>query len=228
MSETDGIIDERRDDVLRAAEEAVTGISQLFLRARDNATKIAELSFRLNEQVISFSEKLILLDGATIALSLSLIGSLVSHSAHVPRHPFLWLVCPAWALLLLSMYCSWVRMAAVHAVNLARFNMATAEIEKFELDRLAISVTRLAVEVKNAIVEPVANPEIEKQLQALADFSGKIAEATKAWEKKGRDAAQSGSGKGTLSEPFARIAQWSTVLAFVLLCVFAVKAVLSL
>lgn len=226
MSETDGIIDERRDDVLQTAREVLAGFAELFVRARDNTTKRAELSFRLNEQAISFSEKLALLDGATIALSLTLIGSLVSHSGHVPRHAFLLLVCPAWGLLLLSMYCSWVRMVSIHAVNVAALTATAAEIDKFELNVLTLLVTRLTLEAKNAIVEPVTNPAIEKVLQGFAEASAKVTGAIDAWEKKASNSAQSGSGKSTLSAPFEHVAKWSTALALVLLCLFAVKAVL--
>jgi hypothetical protein len=72
MAESDAHINECREETLLAAREALTGIAELLANTRNNATKIAELSFRLNEQVISFSEKFVLLDGGTIALSLSL------------------------------------------------------------------------------------------------------------------------------------------------------------
>jgi hypothetical protein len=228
MSETEGIIDEHREDVLAAARSVLAEFSDVFVRAANNATKIAELSLRLNEQAISLSEKWILLDGATIALSLALIGSLISRTGRVPRHPFEWLVCPSWFLLLVSMYFCWLRMIAIHHVNVAAVRTAAAEIEKVGLLGLATSLTHLLAEAKNAVVQPIVRDDINKAFQAVVDQTANATAAVAKWEDIAKTATQDGLTKAAASVPLAHAATFCTVVALVLLAAFAITAVLAL
>jgi hypothetical protein len=97
----------------------------------------------------------------------------------------------------------------------------------FELKQLGLSLNRITAEAQNA-VEPSAKALVEKAIRDVVDTSQKVSEAVDTWEKKSRDAAQAGATRGTLTQPFAHIAAWSTLLAFLLLCIFGVKAVLAL
>jgi hypothetical protein len=82
----------------------------------DNASSVLENCFKVNQAGASFYEKLILLDGGTIALSLSLLGAHAT-GGHLPKYSLYCFVCPAWVLLLVSIFFCWHRIAQFHNLN---------------------------------------------------------------------------------------------------------------
>lgn len=66
------------------------------------------------QQRSALFEKLVLVNGATIALSITFLASLSSHLANSPvKHPPLWMVGASWVLLLLSTYCCYRYIVAM-------------------------------------------------------------------------------------------------------------------
>ncbi|HTV64462.1 MAG TPA: hypothetical protein VMD98_02600 [Bryocella sp.] len=227
MPQADAIIGDRKQDVLLTAKSILQQVTETLARTRDRSINATELSLRLNEQAIALSEKWMLLDGATIGLSLAFIGSLVSRVGHVPRLPFEWLVCPAWFLLLISMYCCWIRMTSIHNLNLGIFRVMDADAERISLQQLAISVGCLTVEI-NSVFAHQDNKDIEKPLQQLANTAKQVTEAITEAERAAAAARQGVMDREGVSIPFERIAKLTTGVALILLCVFAVKVILSL
>jgi len=225
MSETD---DERRQAALSTLSALLTGLSETLARSANNRTKITEISLRLNEDALSLAEKWILLDGATIALSLAFIGSLISRSGRVPRHPFEWLVCPAWLLLLLSMSCCWATMSAIHRVNFRAVQAMAADVERYGLQILSLSISLVRNAAKNAVVEPVDNQQLDKLLRDLLQVSATVTdEITKSGEES-HAATEKGLATASSTGPFQRVAVITTAMALILLCAFAITAILSL
>lgn len=228
MPQPDEITDEQRRNSLLAANGLLTACSEAFIRATNNATKVAELTLQLNEQSMSLCEKWILLDGGTIALSLALIGSLLSRVGRVPRHPFEWLVCPAWFLLLLSMFCWWHRVATIHRVNVALFHSMAADIKQNNLQGLAVSMTRLKAELGSAIVQPTVNQNLAKAAQQVVEACANLSDNIAKYEEMSGAARQQATEVAVRAEPLGLVGVASTILALILLCGFAIIAILSL
>jgi len=76
-------------------------------------------------------EKLILLNGATIALSITFLGYLSSRLAivHITEKPHLWMVAIAWSLLIASIFCCYHVIVARHTAVHGRA-YSSAEIQK--------------------------------------------------------------------------------------------------
>lgn len=228
MSETDGIIEGERDNVLLTAQDAYKEISDFYVTERDNAPRLLEMQVRLNEQSISFCEKFILLDGGTIALSLAFIGSVISKAGHVPTKPFLWLVCPAWCLLLVSILSSWMSMSTIHGINLSSFSNRLAHIEQMSHLQLGLLLTRLSNAVKNAITEPVTNVELQAAQKQMADALAQVEKSKVSWEKQKAETARQAIEHNNRLKRYGIVSFCMTMAGVVLLCLFAVAIVLSL
>lgn len=220
----DNAVDEaRRREILGLAKDTfhlasgiLTSYTDLLSAGADRVIKIGELS-------ISFHEKIMLLDGGAIVLSLSLIGALLPHAPHLAAHKsFLWLVCPAWLLLLYSIYCCWQRMAATQVMNLHLVTAMSSECAGLHIQQLRIMTARLRGRLTpeeltrvDGSSEPSADPV--KQLEELCKHfdSQKLENMEKALKADER---------GIL---FARQVFWTTFAAFFLLCAFAVRAILT-
>lgn len=103
---------------LPALKELVA--SAKILRTTDFERQAAhvERSTRWFESVTSYYEKLAFTDGLIIATSLTLLGFLLQHSsAHLPRRSFELLVCPAWVLLIFSVYASSHQISRLHEID---------------------------------------------------------------------------------------------------------------
>jgi len=189
------------------------------------ASSILERSMRLNENGASFYEKWMLLDAGTIALSVTFLGGLLSHTpgGHLPTQPILCLVCPAWALLLTSIYCCWMSIASFHKFNKLLLEGFCAVLSDYELQYLGILMERASGALQG---------EIKLETEQI-DFS-KLLVGMGAWFKsKASDEAcrygaliQTATESDQKTTPYKRIAFWSMILAFILLCIFAVKALL--
>jgi hypothetical protein len=186
-----------------------------------------ERAFRLHENGASFYEKLILLDGGTIALSLTFLGVLIAHTpdGHLPKQPFLWLVCPAWVLLLISICCCWYRIVSFHNLNGTLLQQMCALSSGFYLQYLGIVADRVSVAMHGELrlgQETVDLSQFFSQISAA--FRKMASDENSKYDALVLKAIEYGQKP---SHP-ARIAMLSTTLAFVLLCTFAVKTLLSI
>jgi hypothetical protein len=115
----------------------------------ENALKILDKMFKAHENGAAFYEKLILFDVGTIALSLTLLGQIVAHTlgGHVPRHPFLWFLCPAWFLLLVSIQCCTQRIVGFHNVNLVLTQQMSILFADNHAQHLRVLLPRLSAAI---------------------------------------------------------------------------------
>jgi hypothetical protein len=189
----------------------------------ENAKSILENCFKVNQAGASFYEKLILLDGGTIALSLSLLGAHAPGS-HISKAALYWFVCPAWVLLLLSIYCCWHRITQFHNTNKTLVQQFVALSSAYYLHYLGTLTTRFS-----RLAQGEIRIETEKH-----DFSAFMSDLATGLRKTGDEEntrfaalvkeASENDGKSRA----ARLAILATQLAFILLCVFAVKIVSSM
>lgn len=229
MSNIDGVIDnERKKDIFLAAKITVDKLTESMARSAGNITKMTELSLQVNERAISLSEKWMLFDGATIILSLSLLGSLLSRIGHVPRHSFEWLVCPAWFLLLISMYCCWVRMTSIHNYNSSILRTMDADVGKIGLQILQLSVSYLAAEIKSVTDVPAISHNTVAAVQTILDHSSQLTSDIAKMEQHATTARQEAMKRWGASTPFEHTAKLTTAVALILLCTFCITTILSL
>jgi hypothetical protein len=223
----DGIKLDQSDRVLSRAEESLAVMNQVLTDTPANLASTAELALKVNDRATGFWEKLILLDGATIALSITFIGSLATRIPHMPRVSFLCLVCPAWCLLVTSVLCCWVQMGAIQYLAIADFEVTRAETQKIQLMRLRGMLQILSAEARQAVVEPITRADILEVMQRLTDAIAETGRQIESWETH----ASKERGKVTaakLPRPFAKVALYGTATAFILLCAFAVRIILML
>jgi hypothetical protein len=185
-----------------------------------------ERSLNLNEKGASFYEKLILLDGGTIALSLTFLGAFISRTPviHLPRQSFLWLVCPAWLLLLGSILCCWRCITAFHIVNRKLHEQFIVLAADFHLRLMGAQIDRSSHLLRGELKLGALTFDLSQFISALGSSLTKIVSDQYAkYDALVKEAAESSR---KMNRP-ARMATLPTALAFVLLCVFAVKVLLS-
>jgi hypothetical protein len=184
-----------------------------------------ERSLNLNEKGASVYEKLILLDGGTIALSLTFLGDFISHTSmiHLPRQSFLWLVCPAWLLLLFSMLCCWRCIKAFHIVNRKLHEQSSVLAADFHLRLMGNEMDRSSHLLRGELKVGAQTFDLSQFISALASSLTKI--ASEQYAKYDALVKEAAEGAREMNRP-ARMAILSTTLAFVLLCIFAVRVLL--
>jgi hypothetical protein len=94
--------------VLNIKPEQIKELREALEALRKNKIEFDRADVRTamdhNRQAATFYEKLCLVNGGTLALSLSLLGPALQYGAghHLPHRTFLEFVVPAWGLLLIS------------------------------------------------------------------------------------------------------------------------------
>ena len=178
---------------------------------------------RIHDQSIAFYEKLILLDGGTIALSLTFISSMKSN-LHLSKAAVFGLVAPSWALLLISVFCSWQFMLRMGIVNQSLVKQVNALAEGFHLQYLSILTGKIPNVVKGTF-------EFEGKAVDVAEHMTKASQQVSELATK-----QSNSIQGLVDAAgvqvkqirvYSVLAMLSTQLALILMCVFAVKSLLT-
>lgn len=186
----------------------------------DNAAVLLENCFKVNQASASFYEKLILLDGGTIALSLSLLGA--HASGHIPKQAFYCLVCPAWVLLLFSILCSGARIAQIHNVDKNLAQQFAALSAAYYLQYFGILTTKFSKLTQGKIRIESEEHDFSSFMSGLAALITKTATET---QKQLSDLVKHATEADESTSRLARLAVRATQAAFILLCVFAVRIV---
>lgn len=116
----------------------------------ENTSKVFDRAMKAHENGALFYEKLILFDVGTIALSLTLLGQIAAHTpgGHLPRHAFLWFLCPAWLLLLFSIQCCAQRITTYRNANMVLLKQMSDVFSRNHLRELNIMLGRLSGLIK--------------------------------------------------------------------------------
>jgi hypothetical protein len=197
---------------LREALEAVRKTKIEFDRA-DVRTAMEH-----NRQAAAFYEKLCLVNGGTLALSLSLLGPALQYGAghHLPHRAFLEFVVPAWGLLLISTHFCALRIIASHNMNTKLLERSGSETNQYHFELLKDITQRNA----NLKIE-----ELQERLQTrIHEIDGHIAEQA-ALIKTANQEAEKHASKTHIT---SRLAFGFTVLGIALLCIFAIRVLVAL
>jgi hypothetical protein len=226
------------------ASELVEQLHDVQRSYLENALKLLDKSFKSNENGAAFYEKLVLFDVGTIALSLTLLGQIVAHTAggHVPRHPFLWFLCPAWFLLLVSIQCCAQQIAAFHNSNTVLIQqmsnwLSDNRVQQMRalLPRMSAMVGKLHLSDEQAkqlhfAASPDRQPENQaKNLSAVfSNMSEALDKATKEETGEVAKLLQKASQQSKRIRITARIGIIATTLALLSICIFAIESILSI
>ncbi|HEV2379970.1 MAG TPA: hypothetical protein VG206_09275 [Terriglobia bacterium] len=184
----------------------------------ETAASAIDGAVKYNERASLLYEKLVVLDGATIALSITFLGGLLSLSGggHIVRHPSLWFVSAAWAFLLSSMYFCWHVIQRFLQVNRAVLQQGEATIGQANLLLL------------KALADMPPRVTQHQQIEMICSLSGDLAQMIRdvgVIQKKAVEDAAKASSK---SKAFQSIAFLCTSTGLFLLCVFALKTIVDI
>jgi hypothetical protein len=176
-----------------------------------------------NDKGTALYEKLILLDGAAIALSITLITSLSSRLAagHGVERLHLWMVDVSWSLLILSIFFSYHVIVRRHTASLSMFLTFSSEFTNYIYQRVGVTVSYLKAILKGEVLAGTETIKISKFFEAVPSLLNqekenslkKISDTISEWQK------------GNEEIVFARLAVYSTISAVVILCVFTILSV---
>lgn len=214
---------------IRLKGSDLKGIEELlreFMGARrlqlESMLSMTDRAIRSNEGGAHHYERLIILDGGTIALSLTLLGALISHSpGGLPRVPFLLLVCPAWALLLVSIYCCVRQIARFHSCNKSLIEQAGSLFSDFHLQYFGILMDKAANVMKGEIQAGTETLDLSDLFSKTSEWFTK---AAKVESDKFNALVQKMAEDSQRRDREAVLATQSMFFAFILLCAFAVVA----
>lgn len=168
-------------------------------------------------------EKVILLDGAIIALSITFLGSLSSRftNAHITQAPHLWMVGISWLLLIASVYCSYRTIVDRNGAGIRYLISISSERHQYVHQRLGVTLRGLASVIRGEVSHGAENIQISEMLQGLSE--GLKAEGEAAVEK--MDDFILEGRKKYREDIYARLAIRLTIGGGILLCVFTIMSV---
>lgn len=189
-----------------------------------STSNILDNMMRANENAAAFYEKVILFNGATIVLSLTLLGSLSTHvpNGHLPRSALVHFLFPAWVFFLLSIYCFARRLATHHNLNMSLVQQAAALTSSPHYEILADVLKKASLissELRSLSGQPIGElfSETARALQQLsADEYLSIPKLVK-----------KGTEESKLTGYLVMVGWLATILGLLLLCIFAIKTILT-
>jgi hypothetical protein len=203
---------------VQASRDLVNEMMVVYRAYLADISDTTDKNFRANEQIAAFYQKIAVFDGAIIALSIILLGSLLSFipGHHIPKLSFLLLVCPAWVLLLISMGACWLHISschgAIHAMH-EQFAALTTEHNAVRMSAIATKLTLLPL-------PPLQ--QLAAEAKELQKEQARVAEESQAAMKKVADLAKDRSTR------VLHVAHLSMLVGIVLLCIYAIKTLLSI
>jgi hypothetical protein len=193
----------------------------------ENASKLLDKVIKVHENGASFYEKLVLFDVGTIALSLTLLEQIIAHSpgAHVPRHPFLWFLCPAWFLLLVSIQCCTQRIVSFHNASMLLIHQMSALSKENFIRDITVLVGRIPAVVTEI---GLTQPESQTVGEVLKKDGEALVKAANEETAKASELIQQALKRDKMTGIAARIGIIATTVALLSICIFAIQSILSI
>jgi hypothetical protein len=186
--------------------------------ASDFFQKAADLS----SPVTALYEKLILLNGAIIALSITFLGYLSSRvdTARLTERPHLWMVGVTWSLLIVSMYSCYRVLVDRHAAMLRLLGKVSRTHTEYLSQRLGVLLATIGKLVEGDIAVGSDRVEFSKLMELFSTTAKQ--EGDKQIKK--LEATIIAGEKSYAEGAFAKLAIWSTLLAVGFLCTFTIRS----
>jgi hypothetical protein len=221
-----------RDSVLRFknVEEA----TNLLRESREAQRSQLEAATSLTDKVISYAgsyaslwEKFILLDVGTIALSITFLGYLISHGAggHQPKWAVVGLLCPAWLLLLISIVCCWIQIKSCHNCNSLLLQQLSTRTMGQHYGDISLLLNRMAGLCDGQLMNGNEKIDVSNIFSEAATYVGHLSrDQFSKWEEVAARATENTRGVNRYAVSAIRY----TIFAFLLLVIFAARAILSM
>lgn len=200
---------------------------------------LLENVIRVHENGGAFYEKLILFDVGTIALTLTFLGQLIAHlpGGHVPRHSFIWFLCPAWILLLVSIQCCVQRIVGMHNLNIILVHQVVTSLANEQIQRIRVLSTRLTSLVGKLVISKEEAQQIHLASHTddnpqplgtvLSNINDALVQAADAENARVNDLLKKANESEGKTRTSARIAIIATTVALLLICIFAITSILQ-
>jgi hypothetical protein len=205
--------------------EAVIEFSGDFMAARlsqlGTVLSILERQFKCHENGAAFYEKVILFDGATIGLSFTLLSYLSAHQAHLPRLACLWLVCPAWVLLLISMFYCAMTITSFLNTSTTLLKHFSAVAANYHLQNLGLLANRVSARIKGGFQIPNQTGEQVEAKQVFSQVGGLLMKEGADQNTKIASLLREASTFEKIRFRFGVAGMSATILSLLILCVFA-------
>lgn len=166
-------------------------------------------------------EKLIILDGAIIALSITWISSLLTKwsTVHYAPKPHIWMVDVSWCLLLVSIFCCYHVISRRHGRAFSLLLGFHSQFTDYIYARVGGLVTQLGKHLTGTIELGSNAVDLSRLFTAMNSM---LTQEKDTLLKKIGDAAAMAEDTERSASTFAGIAIYSTIVAAALLCIFAI------
>ena len=193
-----------------------------YIRLRlASRSQLFDQSLKVMTEVTNVYEKMILLDGAVIGVSITYLTSLLSRlgTFHVSSTSSLWMVEVSWLLSIVSMYFNFRVIVKRHSeIHIMLVNLSSEQMNYFH-GRMGVHMTTMAHLVKGTV--SLGGEEVD-----IASLPGLISKEhellAKQVEKAKNDLAITHKER-----PAAIIAFICTLLSIIFLCIFAIRSLKS-
>ena len=187
------------------------------------ADLIFKSAFEFNKQIAAFHERLLLISLGTIGLSVTALTSYIPKvpSAVFPKHIFVWLIAPAWILLMVS---------TLSSVTVIAHTLVANRVLLVELRRLVntTSFNQAAVQLRKLSTASTGTVTYNSQAFEASDLFTKLADDLNRQVQEPSGGFADGATKQAVLEAsklakFGRFAMITLQLGLVLLCISALK-----
>jgi hypothetical protein len=151
--------------------EVFRAFSESCYKFLDAHSVQVDKAFDLNKQVASFYERIMLLDVGTLALSITALTTLVARfpTAHLPRTTFLWIIVPAWSLLLFSTFGCRAVIAHTVDANKVLYDQWQKNTFQYNFVRIATLITRISNSMSGTITFDAGPQDVNQKFSEMND-----------------------------------------------------------
>jgi hypothetical protein len=209
-------------------------LNELFIRWGEwsrqhvnDADLIFKSAFEFNKQIAAMHERLLLVSLGTIGLSVTALTAFIPKipSAGFPKHVFVWLIAPAWVLLMISSLSSATVIAHTVVANRVLLVELRKLVNNTTFSQAVVHLRKLSAALTGTITYNSQAFEASELFTKLADnLNRQIQEPSGGFTD--------GGTKETPLEPLrlaklGRFARITLYLGLILLCISAIRLFLS-
>jgi|SRR5882724_4168226 len=185
----------------------------------DDTADLTDRAMDINKQLSAYFERILLLDLGTLGVSVTALTALIPKLSTVsfPRHSFLWLIIPAWFLLLCSVFMCRYAMVMLVISNQSLFHRLKTLTDSYTVQRLFVNMRKLATALQGSEASGKIGVAADMAEKLLQEDSKQISETI------GQPVVQTSSGVRFCS-------RWVVItleVALILLSVFAIRLFLA-
>lgn len=183
-----------------------------------SAANLYEKAFALANSGTALYEKVVLLNGAAFALSVTFLGALATRftAIHTESKPHLWIIAISWCLLIVSTYSCYRTIVDRHSAMHRMLAVLSKSNAEYIYQRLGVLINRMSALISGHVTVGSQNIDIS----TLSATLGPELKAEGESQLKRIDQLVAEGNKNHHEGVFAMTAIVSTILAVLFLCIF--------